>query len=108
MLAVVGRTAIVVVAFVGFIFAIAGIILNGCASNRVYVRVSPPASRHEVIPSSPHAAAVWVSGYWVWTGREYGWMEGRWEIEPRGDAWVPGHWNRTSRGWIYVAGHWSK
>ena len=108
MLATIGRTVIVVFAIIGFIFAVAGILLNSCAPSRAYVRVAPPPPRHEVIPPRPHPNAVWMEGEWAWAGNNYVWVPGRWETKPRGDVWLAGHWAKTPRGWVYVDGRWSR
>jgi len=106
--AALGRTAVVVFAIVGVIFAIAGILLNSCAPTRAYVGVSPPPPKHETVPPRPSPAAVWMDGQWTWTGNDYLWVPGHWEVKPRGDVWLPGRWSRTPRGWVYVGGRWTK
>ena len=107
MLSTLARTAVVVLIFAGFIFAVAVIILNGCAPAPPYIKPSPPDARHETISPKPHPNAVWVSGHWAWTGEHYTWIDGRWDASPKGNAWVSGRWRRTPRGWVWVAGQWS-
>ena len=101
------RTLLVVFAVVGVIFAVAVIILTGCAP-ATYVKDAPPTLKPEPIPPRPHANAVWIGGQWTWQANHYTWTPGHWEAKPRADAWVPGHWQKTGRGWIWVEGRWSK
>jgi hypothetical protein len=107
MLSTVTRTVIVVVVFVGLIFAVAIAILNGCAP-AAYVKTAPPPPKHEVISPKPHPNAVWLAGRWDWRGDQYVWIDGRWDVSPRGDAWVPGRWKKTHKGWVWAPGRWSK
>ena len=46
-----------------------------------------PAVREEARPVAPSPTAVWVSGYWHWTGASYTWIPGRWEAAPPGSQW---------------------
>jgi hypothetical protein len=108
LLSALARTTVVVLVFVALGFAIALVVLNGCAPAGVYVKQAPPSPRHEAMPERPHPNAIWVGGHWTWTGGEYRWTEGRWEVQPGGDAWVPGHWRRTPKGWFWTAGTWTK
>ena len=61
------KTVIVVFAIIGVIFAVAVIVLNGCAP-ATYIKDAPPALRPETIPApsdrdSP-GAVILTSGAW--------------------------------------------
>lgn len=77
------------------------------SSAQIYVRVGPPAPRHEYMPPRPHPGYVWVGGHWGWSGGRYVWIGGYWQAGRRGCTWVPGHWTRNWRGNYWVNGHWA-
>jgi hypothetical protein len=72
----------------------------------VYVRSAPPPPRRIRIPPRPSATAVWVDGYWNWTGATFVWVDGFWERHPRSRAWVPDRWVHTDLGWYRRPGRW--
>ncbi|WP_428408349.1 hypothetical protein [Hyphococcus sp.] len=72
-----------------------------------YIRVSPPPPRRIIIPPRPSPAAIWINGYWRWTGADYVWIDGFWEHNPpRHKTWRDGRWVHTSQGWYWVPGRW--
>jgi hypothetical protein len=73
----------------------------------VAVSGPPPAPIEEVAPAAaPFPAAVWVAGYWHWTGMHYAWIPGHWENAPPGTAWAAPRYVRTEAGYYYEAGTW--
>lgn len=83
---------------------------------------APPAPLAEERPAHP-AGAVWVSGYWTWTGREWGWTSGFWRtdietpaprLEVPGAApsptsiWVAGTWQLRAGAWVWIGGRWRR
>jgi uncharacterized membrane protein len=92
------------------VVAAASLLAAGSASANVYIRIAPPAPRHEVIieRDRPGPDHVWVPGYWNWNGTEYVWAGGRWDLPPRPHAhWVPGHYRHHRRhGYYWIPGHW--
>lgn len=73
----------------------------------VYVRRAPPPPRHVRIPPRPAPTAIWIDGYWRWSGVEFVWVEGFWDRNPPpGKVWAPGRWVHTSRGWYWQPGRW--
>lgn len=79
------------------------------ATTDVYVSEAPPPPpmRREVVVERPYGDAVWVSGYWAYTGRSYAWVEGRWMRPPEHyHTYVAPHWKRSRGGYIYVQGYW--
>lgn len=76
-------------------------------SNVVYIRKAPPAPHHYSRPPRPTASAIWISGYWNWTGVKFTWVSGYWERHPpRNKRWRDGRWVHTARGWYWVPGGW--
>jgi WXXGXW repeat (2 copies) len=73
----------------------------------VVVAAPPPAPIEEVRPPPPFAQAVWVPGYWQWSGVRYVWAAGRWSPRPAGYMWEPHRWERRDDGkWVHRTGHW--
>lgn len=71
------------------------------------IEVTPPAPIVEEIPPEPFAGAVWVAGYWSWSGSRYVWVRGRYMRPPQpGLAWYPGGYVRRGPGYVYVPGRW--
>jgi hypothetical protein len=79
-----------------------------------YVVVQPPAyppPPREVIPVRPAREAVWVQGYYLYTGRRsnaYQWVPGHWEVPPRGGyrTFVQPRWEHRGHNYVYVRGYW--
>lgn len=58
----------------------------------VIVQTAPPPVRFEVRSRVPYAGAIWVGGYWWWSGVRY--------------VWIGGHYVRPMRGYRFVAPRW--
>lgn len=69
---------------------------------------APVSEPQESVPPQPSANAVWIRGYYEWTGSGYQWRSGRWEVPPVGTrVWVPATWQPAANGgYVYVRGHW--
>ena len=52
------------------------------AGGVVVVSGPPPDADGEARPGPPDTQAVWIAGYWHWSGMQY--------------AWIPGHWERAA------------
>src|SRR5687767_4444712 len=82
--------------------------------DRRYVVAQPPplptTTPGHLKPVRPAREAVWIDGYWAYTGdprSPYEWMVGHWEIPPPGArAWIPSGWQRTDNTYVYVRGRW--
>ncbi len=74
----------------------------------VNVSEAPPAALQERQPPAPYAGAVWIPGYWHWSGHRYVWVVGTWSAPRSGYAWVPSQWQATHHGWKWVPGHWRR
>jgi hypothetical protein len=70
------------------------------------VDVAPPAPYVEVIPTIPFPGALWIGGYWGWSGGRHAWVGGRWEHPRQGYAWAPHHWEQRGGRWELHAGGW--
>lgn len=72
-----------------------------------YVNRAPPPPRRVHVPPRPVPTAIWIGGYWRWTGVEFAWIDGYWDRNPpRGRVWAPGRWIHTSHGWYWEPGRW--
>lgn len=91
-------------------------VLSGCvvapapvpvAASDVYTTVAPPVTQYEVVPPVPYAGAVWVGGYWNWTGGRHVWVPGHYVAGRPGYRWQPHHWvQRPGGGWWLRGGMW--
>jgi hypothetical protein len=77
------------------------------ASADIYVRVGPPAPRHEVVPIV-QPGWVWQPGYWNWNGHRYVWVRGHRVRAHRGAHWAPHHWIEDGGRWRMERGHWER
>jgi len=73
----------------------------------IVVDTPPPAPYVEVVPAVPYAGAIWIGGYWGWSGGRHHWVPGRWEAPRpgysyRSHAWVNegGRWHLHAGGWV--------
>src|SRR5450830_1469560 len=79
------------------------------APGEIMVGVPPPAPYIEVIPVAPFLGAVWISGYWGWSGGRHQWVPGRYERPRPGYRWEPHHWVQGQRGnWHLRGGGWAR
>jgi hypothetical protein len=73
----------------------------------VVVEATPPPPIEEVRPAPPFEGAVWIPGYWHWSGSRHVWVGGRWSARPAGYAWEQHRWDRRDDGrWVHRPGHW--
>jgi hypothetical protein len=73
--------------------------------------VTPPpmplTQPQENIPARPSRDAIWIAGYYNFTGTGYAWKPGRWEVPPAGlTAWVPPSWQPSGNEYVYLPGRW--
>jgi hypothetical protein len=69
----------------------------------------PPPPQPDVVVAQPAPQAIWVTGYWAYTGegRRYVWIPGHWEMPPpQYHTYVAPHWASTTNGYVYVQGYW--
>ena len=73
----------------------------------VIVEAPPPVQVEELRPAPPFQGAVWIPGYWHWSGVRHVWAAGRWSPRPAGYAWEQHRWDRRPDGrWVQREGHW--
>lgn len=71
--------------------------------------MAPPAPYAEVVPVAPYAGAVWISGYWNWSGGRHEWVPGRYARPAPGYHWQPRSWTPAPRGgWQLRGGGWAR
>jgi hypothetical protein len=69
--------------------------------------MAPPPPYAEVIPAIPFAGAIWLSGYWGWSGGRHAWVGGRWDHPRPGHVWAPHRWVQGGGGqWHLHGGGW--
>lgn len=70
--------------------------------------VPPPAPYVEVIPVLPFFGALWIAGYWGWSGGRHHWVGGHYERPRAGYGWAPHRWVPQSNGWALRGGGWTR
>jgi hypothetical protein len=87
---------------------VAGCVVNEPESPTRGVVVSgpPPAPVREERPSPPSPQAVWVQGYWHWTGMQYAWIPGHWDAPPPGATWNAPVYSMRDGRYFYESGGW--
>lgn len=71
--------------------------------------VAPPAPYTEAIPAAPYPGAVWIGGYWDWSGGRHHWVSGRWAQPRPGYRWHARRWEPAPRGgWVLRGGYWAR
>ena len=104
------------------LFGVSTLMLSGCqyaprhadhavpaSATTYYVKVAPPAQPAQVTrPIKPHSKAIWIDGYWSWTGTDYTWAQGYWHTDDvhAGQEWSPSYWKKSDRGWYRQHGRW--
>ena len=78
------------------------------AGEVVVADVAPPAPYYEAVPVAPYAGAVWIGGYWGWTGGRHTWVAGHYEHGRPGYAWQPHRWEQRDGRWHLHEGHWDR
>jgi hypothetical protein len=100
--------------WIAAVLAMLAVSASGCVVNEpespprgVVVSGPPPAPVREERPPPPDAQAMWVSGYWHWTGMQYAWIPGHWEAPPAGARWAAPRVTTLKDGrYVYEAGGW--
>jgi hypothetical protein len=79
---------------------------SATAPYEIAVAEPPPQPVSEARPNAPDASAIWISGYWHWSGLQYAWIPGHWEIPRAGERWVAPHYVMRDGVYYYVPGGW--
>jgi hypothetical protein len=69
----------------------------------------PPQPADAYMGPPPFPNAVWINGYWAWTGQGYQWAAGHWIQAPPGGytIYVAPHWRYRPDGtYVYIGGYW--
>jgi hypothetical protein len=67
----------------------------------------PPPLQAEMPPPAPVRVAVWVPGFWQWSGSSWIWVAGSWQLRPDARAeWRPAAWQPRGRVHVLVPGGW--
>jgi hypothetical protein len=74
----------------------------------VIVTGPPPAPIAEAQPPPPGPQALWVPGYWHWSGVQYAWVPGRWEERAPGAQWYAPHYTQSQGSYFYEPGGWHR
>lgn len=78
-------------------------------SNMVVANVPPPAPYVEAVPVAPFVGAVWIGGFWDWSGGRHVWHPGRYERPRPGFAYRQGGWSHGPDGrWMLHRGGWER
>ena len=86
-----------------------GCVVEAVTAPPVGVAVSgpPPEPVVERQPPPPSGArAIWVAGYWHWTGMQYTWIPGHWEVAPPGTQWRAPHYLLRDGTYFCEPGGW--
>ena len=95
-------------AFVALALALGGCVATASspAPRGVVVNGPPPPPLQEVRSAPPSGAAIWVDGYWHWTGVQYTWIPGHWENAPPGQQWYAPSYTASEGAYFYQQGGW--
>jgi hypothetical protein len=73
----------------------------------IVVGIAPPPPYVEIIPVVPFAGAVWIGGYWGWSGGRHQWVPGRYDYARPGYRWQAHQWSPGLHGnWYLRGGGW--
>ncbi len=68
----------------------------------------PPPLLVETQGTPPSREAVFIPGFWAWSGHRFAWVAGVWSAPYAGHAWVEGHWKRNGSAFNWVSGRWRR
>ena len=86
-----------------------GCVIEGGVSavpGAVAVSAPPPPPVVEVRPLARDPQAVWIAGYWHWTGMQYTWIPGHWEQPRPGQQWRAPKYSLREGTYFYEPGGW--
>jgi hypothetical protein len=76
-------------------------------ANRV-ATAPPPPLLVESPGTPPSHEAIWIAGFWSWTGIRFAWVAGLWSAPRPGWRWIEGHWKPDHRAWRWEPGRWRR
>lgn len=75
----------------------------------VAVNVAPPAPYVETVPVAPFVGALWIGGFWDWSGGRHVWHPGHYERPRAGYAYRQPGWSHGPDGrWMLHRGGWER
>jgi hypothetical protein len=74
----------------------------------VVAPMAPPPLIAESYGVAPYPGAIWIGGYWGWSGGRHVWTPGRWEAGRPGYRWAPRRWEQGRDGWHQHGGYWER
>lgn len=100
--------------FVAWALCAVAIASSGCVVNEtappprsgVVVSGPPPEPVKEPTPAAQRGGAVWVPGYWHWSGMQYTWIPGHWENAQAGRTWQAPTYSLRGGSYVYEPGGW--
>ncbi len=72
----------------------------------VVVVDAPPPPYAEMVPVAPYPGAVWIGGYWGWSGGRHTWVPGYYERPRPGYRYEPHRWESQGGRWHLRVGGW--
>jgi hypothetical protein len=72
------------------------------------VAAPPPRPLVEVQSPGSDPHALWIPGYWHWTGIQYAWIPGHWEVGPPGARWRTPRYTVREGVYFYQPGGWAR
>ena len=67
----------------------------------------PPALKVETPPPPPVTVAVWIAGFWQWSGTSWVWIPGSWQLRPEPSAtWRAPEWRARGSFHVLIPGGW--
>ncbi len=74
----------------------------------VAVSGPPPEPMREArMPPPQGTPALWIAGYWHWTGLQYTWIPGHWVVPPAGSRWRAPQYSLHDGTYFYEPGGWT-
>ncbi|HEY5947995.1 MAG TPA: hypothetical protein VIV40_21010, partial [Kofleriaceae bacterium] len=68
---------------------------------------APPALRVEAPPPAPVRSAVWVGGFWQWSGTAWVWIAGSYQLRPSAQvSWRAPEWRARGSVHVLIPGGW--
>jgi hypothetical protein len=68
----------------------------------------PPPLLVESPGAPPSREAVWIPGFWSWTGLRFAWVAGCWSAPRPGWRWIEGYWKPERGAWRWEPGRWRR
>ena len=85
---------------------------NQAYQSRVATQQAPPSppplpTVPETMSGTPPANALWIPGYWSYSGNAYFWVAGHWEVPPPNvRSYITAHWERQGHHFYWIPSYW--